>query len=104
MKKLLIYLLCGYFGWLWFVKEPAVQPPVLTSPPTLADTAAESSAGEWDQTESFSTAEPEVFRCDGRQHCSQMRSKAEAVFFLHNCPDTKMDGDGDGDPCERQFN
>lgn len=40
------------------------------------------------------------FRCDGRQHCSQMRSRAEAEFFLRNCPNTKMDGDRDGVPCE----
>jgi cold shock CspA family protein len=40
------------------------------------------------------------FHCDGRQHCSQMRSRAEAVYFLSNCPDTKMDGDHDGIPCE----
>jgi len=40
------------------------------------------------------------FRCDGRQHCSQMRSCDEARFFLSHCPDTKMDGDGDGEPCE----
>lgn len=41
------------------------------------------------------------FRCDGRQHCSQMRSCAEAEYFLRNCPNVKMDGDGDGEPCER---
>lgn len=40
------------------------------------------------------------FKCDGRQHCSQMRSRAEAEFFLRNCPDPKMDGDYDGKPCE----
>ncbi|WP_105901160.1 excalibur calcium-binding domain-containing protein [Vibrio gangliei] len=44
------------------------------------------------------------YRCDGRQHCSQMRTYEEAKFFLDNCPDTKMDGDMDGIPCERQFN
>ena len=43
------------------------------------------------------------YSCDGRQHCSQMSSRDEAVFFLNNCPNTKMDGDHDGDPCERQF-
>lgn len=43
------------------------------------------------------------FRCDGRQHCSQMTSYEEAKFFLENCPNTKMDGDNDGIPCERQF-
>ena len=43
------------------------------------------------------------FKCDGRQHCSQMTSYDEAVFFLKNCPNTNMDGDRDGIPCERQF-
>lgn len=46
---------------------------------------------------------PASFRCDGRIHCSQMSSCAEARYFLANCPGTKMDGDGDGVPCERQW-
>jgi uncharacterized protein YxeA len=43
------------------------------------------------------------FKCDGRKHCSQMNSYEEAKFFINNCPNTKMDGDRDGIPCERQF-
>lgn len=43
------------------------------------------------------------FRCDGRQHCSQMTSCAEAKFFLKNCPDPQMDGNNDGVPCEQQW-
>lgn len=43
------------------------------------------------------------FSCDGRKYCSQMRSYEEAVYFNSHCPDTKMDGDGDGVPCESQF-
>jgi cold shock CspA family protein len=43
------------------------------------------------------------FRCDGRRHCSQMTSCAEAEFFLANCPDVQMDGNGDGEPCEQQW-
>ncbi|OAL76258.1 DNA-binding protein [Acinetobacter sp. SFB] len=43
------------------------------------------------------------FKCDGREHCSQMHSYEEAVFFIKNCPNTKMDGDHDGIPCEDQF-
>lgn len=43
------------------------------------------------------------YRCDGRQHCSQMTSCSEARFFLQSCPGTKMDGDGDGVPCEEQW-
>lgn len=42
------------------------------------------------------------FVCDGREHCSQMTSCEEARFFLRHCPNTKMDGDGDGQPCERE--
>lgn len=43
------------------------------------------------------------YRCDGRQYCSQMHSCAEATYFINNCPNTKMDGDGDGIPCESQW-
>jgi cold shock CspA family protein len=43
------------------------------------------------------------FRCDGRTHCSQMTSCAEARYFLNHCPAVKMDGDGGGVPCERQW-
>ena len=42
-------------------------------------------------------------RCDGRQHCSQMTSCAEATFFLKNCPGVQMDGNHDGVPCEQQW-
>ena len=41
--------------------------------------------------------------CDGRIHCSQMTSCAEAKFFLNHCPGTRMDGNNDGTPCEQQW-
>ena len=47
--------------------------------------------------------QPGGFRCDGRQYCSQMRSCAEAQYFLTHCPDVKMDGDHNGIPCEKQW-
>lgn len=43
------------------------------------------------------------FSCDGRTHCSQMTSCAEATFFLKNCPGVQMDGNHDGVPCEQQW-
>jgi hypothetical protein len=46
---------------------------------------------------------PQSFRCDGRTHCSQMTSCEEAMYFLRNCPETNMDGDHDGIPCEQQW-
>lgn len=49
-----------------------------------------------------SVSQPE-FQCEtGKTHCSQMSSCDEAKFYIKNCPGTKMDGDGDGVPCERQ--
>ena len=43
------------------------------------------------------------FSCDGRKRCTQMKSCAEAKYFLANCPGVKMDGDKDGIPCEEQW-
>lgn len=43
------------------------------------------------------------FQCDGRKHCSQMTSCAEAKYFLQHCPDPRMDGNRDGVPCEQQW-
>jgi cold shock CspA family protein len=44
-----------------------------------------------------------AFECDGRTHCSQMRSCEEATYFLKHCPGTQMDGNNDGEPCEQQW-
>jgi len=43
------------------------------------------------------------YKCDGRKYCSQMTSCAEARYFLSNCAGVKMDGDGNGIPCEKQW-
>ncbi len=44
-----------------------------------------------------------TYRCDRRVYCSQMHSCEEAKFFIRNCRGTKMDGNGDSIPCERQW-
>ncbi len=66
---------------------PAPTSPLL-APPVLAPASAPASA---------------AFACDGRTHCSQMHSCAEAQYFLAHCPNVKMDGNHDGEPCEQQF-
>lgn len=43
------------------------------------------------------------YACDGRTHCSQMRSCDEARYFLRHCPNVEMDGNNDGEPCEQQW-
>lgn len=45
----------------------------------------------------------EQFQCRGKVWCSEMTTYEEALFYLRNCPGTKMDGDNDGIPCEQQF-
>lgn len=52
------------------------------------------------KTISTTDAANQKFKCDGREHCSQMNSRAEAVYFIKHCLNTKMDGDRDGIPCE----
>jgi len=102
MKKIIIVLIIagGWYvnknGWPEFVRNANV--PVITNSSSPAKPAP-SSVPFPKNTQ----AAANNFSCDGRQHCSQMRSYDEAVFFLRNCPNTKMDGDGDGIPCERQF-
>jgi hypothetical protein len=48
-------------------------------------------------------SQPSQFKCDGRTHCSQMSTCEEATYFVENCPNTQMDGDNDGVPCESQL-
>ena len=43
------------------------------------------------------------FSCQAKKYCSQMLSCEEARFYLENCPNTEIDGDGDGIPCEMQW-
>lgn len=49
------------------------------------------------------SAAPVDARCDGRTHCSHMKSCEEARYFLAHCPNVKMDGNRDGVPCEKQW-
>lgn len=44
-----------------------------------------------------------IFSCEGKVYCSEMVSCEEAMFYIRNCPGTKMDGDADGIPCESQW-
>lgn len=38
--------------------------------------------------------------CGAKYYCTQMSSCEEAVHYLFNCGLTRLDGDGDGIPCE----
>jgi len=69
----------------------ATPSPTPTATPTLVPTPTPSPILE------------SKYRCEGKEHCSQMISCEEALFYIQNCPNTKMDGDNDGIPCESQW-
>lgn len=93
MKKLLLLIVLAVMAWSGYDKykyriAAAMTPdaaPIAADPTTLVPAATEK------------------FTCDGRTHCSHMRSCAEATYFIQHCPNTKMDGDHDGVPCEQQW-
>jgi hypothetical protein len=39
-------------------------------------------------------------QCRGKRTCGEMNSCAEANFYLDECGVSRLDGDGDGVPCE----
>jgi hypothetical protein len=90
VKNLLMFIILCAVAWFGYGKYQSMNAP--------ADDAASF-------TSPLSTPAPaqEQFSCDGRTHCSQMRSCAEATYFLKHCPNTRMDGDNDGVPCEQQW-
>lgn len=87
----IIFGIIGYFvyGFIqdFLHRNELTNQPVIQETLKIANTQAVSS-------------NPNHFQCDGRTHCSQMRSLEEARWFVRNCPDTKMDSDHDGEPCE----
>ncbi|GAA6172143.1 hypothetical protein NBRC116592_18130 [Colwellia sp. KU-HH00111] len=93
MKNMLMLAFVIFAGWKFYndsqVKVTKPEPQVTRTVPSKRATKA-------------SPPQPK-FSCDGRQHCSQMSSCAEATYFIQHCPNTKMDGDRDGIPCERQW-
>ncbi|ALO34497.1 hypothetical protein CMT41_07035 [Colwellia sp. MT41] len=101
MKNLLIFIVICFGAWLFFLKDNTV---VESSKKSAVNAFSNSSAMQT-LAKAKEIAKPKViYKCDGRQHCSQMTSYEEAKYFIQHCPNTKMDGDNDGIPCEKQFN
>ncbi|TRT84612.1 MAG: excalibur calcium-binding domain-containing protein [Microcystis aeruginosa Ma_AC_P_19900807_S299] len=95
MKKVLVILILSFLSEQISIKSP------ISGNQTLNNLAVANNNNR--PTPQKKPSPSPQFRCDGRTHCSQMRSCPEATFFLRNCPNVKMDGDGDGVPCESQW-
>jgi hypothetical protein len=98
MKNLLILAIVALIGWQGYVKYQSSRATAASG--HIATDAGARGASRVSTPDATASSQ---FRCDGRTHCSQMTSCAEATYFLTNCPGTKMDGNNDGVPCEKQW-
>lgn len=101
MKTIIWVLLLAFLAWKF---SPQVQSWVAnrSAPAATAQGVAEPGGLQRDVRPAPGRASV-PFTCDGRKYCSQMTSCAEATQFLQHCPGMKMDGNGDGVPCESQW-
>ena len=96
MKNILALAFIAALAWYGYGKFKAMSDP--------AGGTELSSAVAPSQVQPTAVAPaPSQFSCDGRTHCSAMTSCAEATYFIQHCPNTKMDGNNDGVPCEQQW-
>jgi cold shock CspA family protein/uncharacterized protein YxeA len=93
---LMVLLMIAFFTYKKFVLNEDIQNVLINSTQDITEVKESYHSDVVTQPIGQTTA----YSCDGRQHCSQMSSRAEAEYFLKYCPDTKMDGDNDGIPCE----
>jgi hypothetical protein len=91
MKKIIVLLIVGAIGWQAYGKYQQRTISPLASVDERAPALPQAPVANTN------------YRCDGRTYCSQMTSCEEATWFLKNCPGTKMDGNNDGIPCEKQW-
>ena len=91
MKRLLLFAVLSFAAWKGYEHYRAPAPVVADAMSHGGEQAVQAEGG---------AAPGARYRCDGRTHCSQMTSRAEAEYFVRHCPNTKMDGDRDGEPCE----
>lgn len=102
MKRLILLIVVGLVAWQVYDRYQHNRTVRAASIAAEAD-APLPSAPASPQAPRAEAAPNSSFKCDGRTHCSQMTSCAEATFFLKHCPGVKMDGNNDGVPCERQW-
>lgn len=98
MQRVITMLIVVALGWYGYTKYQE-RLKTENSIETLAKPAESSAAAP----SRFVNQGTSAFKCDGRTHCSQMTSCAESKYFLQNCPGTKMDGNNDSVPCEKQW-
>ena len=100
MRKIILLVILVALGWKGYEKYADERIGVETTREYALDVGAK--VGDAPDIDIRSSGQPS-FTCDGRVHCSQMRSCDEAKYFAQHCPNVKMDGNHDGIPCEKQW-
>ena len=93
--------LCGHDLQIYRQRVHAMWPEGLKRDPTLAEHETPSTKPTTANAlihEQGGGGAPS-FTCAGKRTCSQMISCAEARFYLTQCGLQRLDGDGDGIPC-----
>ncbi|WP_308410049.1 excalibur calcium-binding domain-containing protein [Xanthomonas arboricola] len=119
LGKIMLLLVAGAGGYAYLDRDALLPAPAPTETPSAAPARAPANrtqpgratlqsspartAAAAAGTTSATTAPTPHYSCGGRKHCSQMTSCDDATWVLRNCPDTTMDGDHDGVPCEQQW-
>ena len=85
-KTIAIALIIALLGFGYYKLQPSLRPSASPEPRRVKQTITES-----------------AFSCQGKRYCSEMHSCAEATYYQNTCPNTEMDGDNDGVPCESQW-
>lgn len=100
-----LVMLCLLVAGVWLYRRvhPAMAPQATTTLAAATRGQRSISAAPARLSEVAPAAMTTAFHCDGRTYCPQMRSCAEARYFLAHCPGVTMDGNHDGTPCEQQW-
>ena len=91
-RVIALAIVAGLGAWAWNHYADTMKRRELAAQPANTPVPASDSA-----------VKGSPYRCDGRTQCSEMTSCAEAKWFINHCPGTRMDGNGDGVPCETQW-
>lgn len=80
----------------------AKQTPMSLPDPRLRNSANSNRSSSYAPHKSASAPVAQTSQqCEGKKTCKEMSSCAEARFYLTQCGVSRLDGDGDGMPCEK---
>lgn len=81
---------------------PKMSPSAKQTPMSLPEPRSNNRHSSYAAPKSIATPILQTSQqCQGKRTCSQMSNCAEARFYLTQCGVSRLDGDGDGVPCEK---